>query len=296
MNKLHILTFSLLLSFFYWHDALASEEGQGMACHSSDSTYSMSRPVTGIYSIELSSKSLLATYLSPLTYEGSAYGVSGQWSKALPFNPRHAIMHFNGSLEFDNLWNPAGTAKMIGLNAAFKWGMSWRTVVPYDIQVTAGGSVDLDGGAYYLLRNGNNPVQAMASGALSMRVSASRPFRIGKFDFLISDCLSIPSMSIFFCPQYGETYYEIYLGNHSGLVHAGWWGNNFRIDNLLSATIDFGRTAMTVGYRFKTDTQWANNLNTKIFTHSFVIGVVPGGIGLKKKPVRLPEERVYSLY
>ena len=26
----------------------------------------------------------------------------------------------------------------------------------------------------------------------------------------------------------------------------------------------------------------ANNLNTKIFTHSFVIGIIPGGIGTKK--------------
>ena len=141
---------------------------------------------------------------------------------------------------------------------------------------------DIGGGAYYLLRNGNNPVQAMATAAISARLSASRPFRIGAIDFLIADKVSVPSLSVFFSPEYGETYYEIYLGNHSGLVHAGWWGNNFRIDNLLSATFDFGRTAAMIGYRFSVDTQWANNLNTKIFTHSLVLGIVPGVSVLKR--------------
>jgi len=255
-----------------------------------------SRPVTGYYSLEIGGKSVLATYLSPLKYQGTSYGLSGQWSKAMPFNPRHVIMHFDASAAFDNLWNPAGTARMIGLNAGFKWGMSWRSDLPAKIQFTAGGTIDLDGGAYYLLRNGNNPVQAMASAALSARASLSRPFKIGNFDFLLTDVASLPSLSAFFCPDYGETYYEIYLGNHSGLAHMGWWGNNFRIDNLLSLTIDFGRTAAMIGYRFKADTQWANNLNTKIFTHSFVIGIVPGGIGLKKKKERKPSETIYSIY
>lgn len=191
-------------------------------------------------------------------------------------------MHFDGKVCFDNLSNPAGTARMIGLNAGFKWGISWRNVFPNGVQVTGGGSVDIDGGAYYLLRNGNNPVQAMATAAISARLSASRPFRIGAIDFLIADKVSVPSLSVFFSPEYGETYYEIYLGNHSGLVHAGWWGNNFRIDNLLSATFDFGRTAAMIGYRFSVDTQWANNLNTKIFTHSLVLGIVPGVSVLKR--------------
>lgn len=255
-----------------------------------------SRPVTGYYCIEYGSKSLLATYLSPLTYHGKSTALSGSWGKALPFNPRHAVMHFDGSAEFNSLFNPAHTAKMVGLLADFKWGMSWRNVFKNKIQITAGGTIGADGGAYYQLRNGNNPVQAMASVSLSARLSASRPFKIGKLDFLLADKVSIPVVSTFFSPDYGETYYEIYLGNHSGLVHAGWWGNNFRLDNLLSVTLDFGKTAAMLGYKFCTDTQWANNLNTKAFTHSLVIGIVPGGIGLKKKRNKMPSETIYSIY
>ena len=256
----------------------------------------MSRPVTGTYSLELGRKSVLATYLSTLTYSGSDYGISGSWMKAMPFNPRHSIMEFNASLNFSNLLNSALTYRMIGLSGNFSWGMAWRQKLPLDFQVTAGGALQIEGGAYYIIRNGNNPVQAMATASLDITASVSKHFNIGKLPILISDRVQLPSAGIFFCPEYGESYFEIYLGNHKGLVHPGWWGNNFRIDNLLSVTLDFGRTAMMIGYRFAADTQWANHLNTKIFTNSFVIGVIPGGIGLKKKRLRIPEETVYAIY
>lgn len=275
-------------------DAKAETVSDGVPCQTSDT--GMSRPVTGTYSFEIGHKNVLATYLSPLHYTGTDLAVAGTWSKAMPFSPQTAIMHFDAGMDFSNLWNPAGTARMIGLNAWFRWGMSWRHRFPYQIQFTAGGTIGIDGGAYYLLRNGNNPVEALGNVSLAARISGSRPCKIGNLHFLLNDELSLPTFSLFFSPEYGETYYEIYLGNRKGLVHPGWWGNNFRIDNLLSATLDFGRTAITVGYRIKAYNQWANSLNTKIISHSFVIGIVPGGIGLKKRTPRVPLETVYSIY
>lgn len=254
------------------------------------------RPVTGIYALEFSRTSVLATYLSPLKYQGNQFSLSGSWSKALPFNPENAVMQFDGSASFCNLLNPAQTSRMVGLTGEFSWDMAWRKRLPKSFQITLGGGFDLYGGAYYLLRNSNNPVQAIANLSLMMTGSVSKHFQIGRLPILISDRVKLPSFGVFFNSEYGETYYEIYLGNQKGLAHTGWWGNNFRIDNLLSVTLDFGRTAMTMGYRFNTYTQWANNLNTKIFTHSFVIGVIPGGVGLKKRYEKKDSGLNYSLY
>lgn len=290
MKRIRLTVLLLLLSAF----AIGKAENTTEDNKTLSVDTAMSRPVTGVYSFETGRKNVLATYLSPLNYTGSDFAISGAWSKAMPFAPEKAIMHFDGYIDFSSLENPAKTARMIGLMAGFKWGMSWRHMLPYSIQLTAGGTIGLEGGAYYLLRNGNNPVQAMANANIAARASLGRPFRIGRLDFLIRDVVSLPSLSLFFSPQYGEPYYEIYVGNHKGLAHAGWWGNNFRIDNLLSVTLDFGRTAMMLGYRFKADTQWANHLNTKIYTHSFVIGIIPGGIGLKRKAPRLPATTIYS--
>lgn len=245
-----------------------------------------SRPVTGVYAIEIGSKDVLATYLSPLHYKGTDLGLSGIWRKAMPFNPDNAVMTFEGGADFSNLWNPAGTARMIGLNARFSWGMAWRRHLPYNLQFTLGGNAGIDGGAYYLMKNSNNPVQVQAQAALGITGSLSYNFKLGNLNLLLADRLEVPSIGLFFSPEYEESFYEIYLGNRKGLVHAGWWGNNFRLDNLLSLTFDFGRTSAMIGYRFNANTQWANNLNTHIFTHSLVIGIIPGGIGLKK---RLPD-------
>ncbi|MCH5232829.1 MAG: DUF3316 domain-containing protein [Muribaculaceae bacterium] len=254
------------------------------------------RPIVGIYSLEIGRRSVLATYLSPLKYSGSHYAASGYWTKAMPFNPQKAIMEFEASVEWDNLFNPVKTARMIGLDASFSWGLSWRKRLPMNFQITAGGAVEIRGGTYYLLRNSNNPVQVNASGSLDIVASLSKHFNISRLPVLITNRIRIPSLGIFFNPEYGETYYEIYLGNHSGLIHAGWWGNNFRIDNLLSVTLDFGKTAMSIGYRYNLYTQWANHLNTKVQSNSFVIGVVPGSIGLKKRRVSTTEDRIYSIY
>ena len=251
----------------------------------------ISRPVTGVYALELGKKNVLATYLSPLHYSGTDLGLAGTWMKVMPFNPKHSLMIFKGGVNYSRLLNPAHTASMNGLNAYFSWGMEWKTNVS-GLQLSAGGAIDAKGGAYYLLRNGNNPVEALANLSFDLTGSFSYPFRIKGFPILLADRVSLPAVGAFFSPQYGETYYEIYIGNHSHLAHAGWWGNNFTIDNLLSLTLDFGRTAMTIGYRLNFYSQWANNLNTKIFTNSFVIGIIPGGIGLKNKH----KNTIYAIY
>lgn len=261
-----------------------------------DGNEDLSRPVTGTYSLGIGSTAVNASYLSPLEYTGTQLAARGTWSKAMPFNPEFAIMNFEAEGNFCNLLNPAKTARMVGINGSFSWNLSWRKRFGNNFQFTAGGGPSVDGGAYYLLRNSNNPVQAMANVSIFLSASISKHFMIGRLPVLLSDQVKLPSLGVFFCSEYGETYYEIYLGNHKGLAHMGWWGNNFRIDNLLSVTLDFGRTAMSIGYKLDVTNQWANNLNTKIITNYFVIGVIPGGIGLKKR-IKNPEfDANYSLY
>lgn len=249
------------------------------------------RPVTSTYSFEIGGTDVLSTYLSPLHYTGTFYGASGEWSKAMPFNPENMIMTFEGGGRFRNMLNPAATASMMGLHAYFNWSLSYRWRLPHKFMLAAGGGFDLRGGALYLMRNGNNPVAADASAALTATARVSRHFSIGRLPVLVSDRVQMPLLGAFFSPQYGETYYEIYLGNHSGLVHCGYPGNRFCIDNLLSFDLDFGRTAMRIGYRYSCESSWVCNLNTQIQTHSFVIGVIPGGLGLKKKT-----KNNYALY
>lgn len=244
---------------------------------------SLPRPVTSAYRLELGATNARSTYLSPLRYSGTLWSASGEWSKAFQKNPEHVVMTFAGALNYRNMLNPAHSARMLGFDVKFNWGMAYRQRLPHNLQFTAGGLLDINGGALYLTRNGNNPVSVLASAGLDIAASLSYRFQIGRLPILISDRLGIPFIGAFFNPQYGETFYEIYLGNHKGLAHCGWWGNNFGIGNLLSVKLDFGRTAMEIGYRYDYRSFYANHLVSRIAANSFVIGVIPQGLGLKRK-------------
>lgn len=256
-----------------------------LSCASASAEDTLSRPVVQEYRIEAGGGTALSTYLSPLRYDGKVFSLSGQWAKASQWAPESLVMQFNAALNMRDYLNPARTASMIGFDGMFAWGMQWRKRLPHNLQLTAGGSLDIDAGCLYLTRNGNNPVNVSASVSLDLNASLSWRFNIGRLPMLLVEEIRLPSLGAFFSPQYGETYYEIWLGNHSGLAHCGWWGNRFCIDNLLSLKLDLGRTAMTVGYRYYYRSAWANSLNTRLSTHSFVIGIIPHGLGLKRRQI-----------
>ncbi|MCM1291255.1 MAG: DUF3316 domain-containing protein [Prevotella sp.] len=244
---------------------------------------SVSRPVTQTYSIEIGGVSNLDTYISPLRYHGSSIALSGTWAKCMAFDAKNWTMQFDAYLSFDRSFNKHHSADLYGLDFNFRWGINRRWQMVRKLQLSVGATVGLDVGALYLPRNSNNPANISASTDLSLRASVSYPLKIGRLPILISETVSLPSLAVFFSPQYGEPYYEIYLGNHSGLAHFGWWGNHFGIDNLLSFDLDFGRTAMRLGYRFNVRSSFVNSINHQNVIHAFVIGVIPHGLGLKRR-------------
>lgn len=237
-----------------------------------------SRPVTSYYNLEVGGAKTVATYLSPIHYHGTEWKASGYWWKALPFSPEHSVMTFDAGIYGGRMLNPAGTASMLNAGAEFKFGMAYRTLLPYGLDLTAGGYAGVEGGAMWLMRNSNNPVEAQVFAGIGAQASLSYTIKIGKLPVLISDRVSLPLAGAFFSPAYGETYYEIYIGNHKNLVHFGYPGNRFGIDNLIGFTLDFGRTAMQIGYRYRFQNEEACNLVTRKHSHAIVIGVVPGGL------------------
>lgn len=247
------------------------------AAFAQEETDTASRRVMSVYSIEAGGARNISTYLSPLYYEGSSFALTGSWTKDFNHWSDKCVMRFDAGLNFDNTLNPAKTAYMYGLTAHFGWGLSWRKKFASSWQFTLGPELDIYGGALYVPRNGNNPVTALASVGIDTSASISYKTKIGRFPLIIADEASIPTLSGFFCPGYGESYYEIYLGNHKDLGHFGWWGNAFGINNLLSCKINFGKTGMMIGYRLDLRTFKANNLQTQVLRNAFVIGVIPNG-------------------
>lgn len=246
-----------------------------------EETDSPERPVISRYAVEAGAATLADTYLTPLRYHGARLALSGEWKKRLPANPQRLSMTFDADIEGALTTNPVGNARMYALTADFDWGILYHFSPAPAWTIAAGGSVGFDAGVMYLPRNGNNPAAAIADIHLSLNARAAWQTRIRRTPVVVADAVALPSLSAFFTPEYGESYYEIYLGNRHGLAHCGWWGNRFGIDNLLSADFIFGRRALTVGYRYRIDTSWANSLSARRESHSIVIGVTFGAEGDK---------------
>ncbi len=252
----------------------------------------MLRPVTQIYTLEIGERSARAEYLSPIAYSGTEAGISGWWNKVLPFAPRKAMMAFDAHASYASMLNPAGNASMMSLSVRFAWEMRWYTRLPHSLTLSIGGGPAIDCGAMALLRNSNNPVDLTLKAYLRLGASLSWRSKIARVPILLEERLATPLIGAFFMPQYGETFYEIYLGNTRGLAHCGWPGNMAGLANNLTLTLDLGTTALTAGYRFDISSARANSLHTVAITHAFVIGVIPHGLGMKRKP-SAPELRPY---
>lgn len=249
------------------------------------------RPITSTYSFEIGRHDAKSTYLSPFYYHGLDLAIAGQWSKVMPFSPQHARMTFDTRISlWPSLLNPAGNASMIGFDIDFFWGMQAYWNLPHSFSIAIGGGPEFNGGILTLLRNSNNPVSVNLYAGLSAFATISWRGRIGRLPVSASWQLRSPFIGAFFMPGYGETYYEIWLGNHKGLAHAGWPGNHQAVNSRLAVQLDFGRTALEVGYRIITDKVSANNLTTRQLTHALSIGVIPHGLGRKNKLNQTPHE------
>lgn len=240
------------------------------------------RPITAIYSFEIGRSEVVNTYLSPVKYGGTHFEIHGEWNKVLPFSPRKWMMEFEGWASFSpSLLNPRSTASMMEADAGVSWdiGRYWR--LNHNLVLTATGGVKIEGGAQALLKNSNNPVGVNIMGALMIGASLNWETRIKSLPVVPRLTVGIPLTGAFFMPGYGETFYEIYLGNREGLVHALYPGNYPSVDIKGAVMFDFGRTAIELGYHLRWRRSSANNLVDRVSRNMFSIGVIPGGLGMK---------------
>ncbi len=239
------------------------------------------RPVMSAYMVEVGSASVLDTYLSPIKYKGVNLGLGYERMQAMKFSPEKWIMQLEAGVNYSPAENPAESHTIHTLMADFKWGMMHRWKMMPELQLFAGGSTQLRGGALYAPANSNNVVSVKINWSADFTGMAVYNRKIGKLPVTFRYQATLPVLGVFYSPEYGESYYEMYVGNHSGLVHFGWIGNHFSMTNLLTADVHLGNTTLRVGYRGTIDTSWINSLNTQIFNHSLVLGLSGEWISVK---------------
>ncbi len=254
------------------------------------------RPVLSAYTMEVGSAHVRNTYLTPLRYSGWSATLNYERMQAMGFDPERWVMQLDFTARLDGVRNPARNATMWGLDAELSWAMLRRHRIAScpALQLYWGGFTALRGGALLLARNGNNPAQAIGAWTIGAEGAAVVNFNIRRLPVTLRYQARMPLTGIFFSPDYGELYYEIYMGNHSGLVHGAWPGNYFRFDNLATADLRLGNTVLRLGYACDVFSSKASGIVSRNVAHRFVLGVAVEWITIGRSRGIDPHARIIS--
>ncbi len=267
------------------------------AAEGGDTVTAPIRPVMSAYMLEAGASHLADTYLSPLKLSGWHVGFSYERMQAMKFSPEKWVMQMRLRLIADNAKTQRKTTQLWYWGLDFSWAMMHRWRLPYNITLGAGGAAMLDAGCVYNPRNGNNPASAKASITLGGSGYAAWNTTLFGIPMTLRYQAMVPLIGAFFSPDYGELYYEIYLGNHSGLAHCAWPGNFRRLDNLLTADIHFGSTSLRIGYSGSILSTKVNHIVSHIFTHAAVVGISGEWLSVNpRKPLSAHAKMISSLF
>lgn len=227
--------------------------------------------ITNIFSMSGGSAHRADTYLTPLRYNG--WNISVGYEHSLKFKSRPLMWVLDVETRFDNTRNRARNSTMLGAQFMARWALMWLRNFGTRYELGVGGSTTLDAGALYLRRNGNNPVAANASFTIDVTAQFAVNFNLGRVPAVASYRAVLPVAGVMFTPDYGQLYYEIYMGDTKGLFGPAVWGRYFRLDQMLALDLEIGPHSLRVGYSPDIVSTQVNGIVSRRIDHNFVIGI-----------------------
>ena len=213
------------------------------------------------------------SYLTPITYDGLDLGLSIEVTRWV--NHYRWLWQLQVGADYNYVENNAKNNdlhKVMG-DITFNMQYAWKGVLHPRLGFSAGPMAQLRAGIVYDAVNSNNPVTVRAHWNLGATGMAWFNTRLGHIPVTLRYQVQLPVAGVFFAPEYDESYYEIYLGNHKNLAHLGWWGNRFDMTNYLGADFNLHKVVLRLGYRNRLEHWTVNNLHVHDFTHALVLGI-----------------------
>lgn len=242
------------------------------------------RALSTSYALEAGGEHAFNTYLSPLAHTGAAFGLTGSWERPVSQEERRLSMAFEAACRFAVTRNvPARNADLDDASLRLNWRMN-RSFSPLKgLTLAPGAGLQIDGGLLYLPRNSNNPVAARLYAGVTLNGTAAYRFNVKGREWRVLDEVCLPSLGVFFSPHYGQSYYEISIGERSGLARCGWWGNHFAINNLVALEIPVCSIRLRLGYRLEVLNSIASGIHSRISVNSFVLGISTDWVNVTRR-------------
>lgn len=248
------------------------------------------RPVQMNISVGIGSVNLTETYLSPYKYVGVCPAIMGERLRYFRGNDRLLGMQTLG-VDFSQSTYGSEWGSNYGLRVDYAYGVLYNLYREGALSVSVGGSTSLLAGVLYNDRNSNNPANAKAAVNLNLTALASYRLVLGSYPLTFRYTLSTPVVGAFFTPEYGQSYYEMFIiGNHSGMIHFASPHNQLAIRNQLSVDLPVGNGAIRVGFLNDAGRTLAHDLISYRMVNSIVLGyTVEFSINpLKKRSIHHP--------
>lgn len=253
----------------------------GTACLSAQTDslphrYALSSTMVGV-----SQANVYDSYLSPLEYTGIQAHIVYEHLRQLKgrgqrWHQQWLAQAYLGELD-------TGLFYQAMLNANYGWFYR-LTPIQQNFQCWLGPQADIQLGALANQRNSNNPAQAKASVGLDASGMAIYRFRLGQIPFIARYQLSLPLVGAQFSPEYGESYYEIFVlgsrGKHLLLTHPL---NALSARHLLSLDFPLAHWNLRVAYLWEARQSTTNHIRQHQYAHAFLIGITRSFYLLKGK-------------
>ena len=235
--------------------------------------------------------SQLDTYLSPMEYTGMQVSVLAQMERMTHLADYHISFQSSFHGVFTSTDNPAGTAEYLGGRLAYDAGWHYHYSPLQNLDLKGGALVGADAGFLYNDRNGNNPAQGRFSLDLSLSAGASYAFSIKKLPLRVNYQADLPMVALMFCPEFGESYYEISQRGVGHDIICAHPGNALSLRQLLTLDFRLPRVTLRVGYLCDIRQQNARSLKYHDVSHSIMFGMVRHFQLLRGKPHSNPLPR-----
>ena len=217
--------------------------------------------------------SLRDTYLSPLEYTGWGIRLLDDRMRMTNLMQGKVSTQQLVNVDFSSTESRVASASDYSFLLDYSYGGHYHFKPTSKLSLLMGSQLNFNLGAIYNTRNGNNPVSAKAGVNLNFSGIANYSFNIWKRPFTLRYQMDMPLVGVLFSPRFGQSYYEISLGNYEGLAHFVSFGQPLNMKNYLTLEVPLASSTIRFTYLnsvYQTD---VNLLKTKISSNTFMIGL-----------------------
>ncbi|MFA6852705.1 MAG: DUF3316 domain-containing protein [Bacteroidales bacterium] len=237
---------------------------------SQESTQQSVIPVNQSTLIGIGKAYLEDSYLSPIKYEGIAISLLHDRIKASRKYGSNILIQNQFRIQTAITKNPTLSSSEYWGNLNYNLNIFYPLIDSGKLRLYGGGGTEALFGGIYNVRNTNNPGSLKTY--VNLNLSSMVLYKLRNLSLRWQ--LSTPFAGMFFSPEYGHSYYEIFtLGNDKGTVHFGSFHNQLALRSYFTVDIPIKNLTIRTGYLWDYYATDVNELITRTNAHQFMLGL-----------------------